>query len=365
MKKYNIYAFLVLMTALTMVFSCAKQANPFNPGLIDGSGLSSESRSRILSGSATADDLRLLVTKYKQIGITHTPTGPTPNSVITLPRNGKLLVTLRDNDAGWKSGIYMQIDGEVTLLFADNRLGPLNVTTTNAYLAGTEVTFFIVTYAPGGTVYTNRANSSLCRIEYFADVPKWVLHFEDNPTGDFDYNDAVIEVQIAPDPIVDLSACFAVTVDYLDPFGYTPDNLAIYYIGGSMSYNVNIGVVQNNAIFSGNSFVVYAIHEYYEDSTCNRWWYPSPPRPAGEPQTISVKKGDPLPGQTPIQNWQNVTFVLGQLVSLNASYTCPLSVASGNDQTHIIIVHENSQGQIEMTLFDNPVAGVFDPPPTP
>ncbi|MBN8222620.1 MAG: hypothetical protein J0L53_17015, partial [Spirochaetes bacterium] len=66
-----------------------------------------------------------------------------------------------------------------------------------------------------------------------------------------------------------------------------------------MKYKIRLKVKNNSDYFTGKKFRVYAVHEYFEDTTSNRYWYPSPPRPAHEPQTISVKKGDTLPGQDP------------------------------------------------------------------
>ena len=182
-------------------------------------------------------------------------------------------------------------------------------------------------------------------------------------SSDMDYNDCVVEIQMAPAPFVDLSHCFDISIEYLNHHGYTDEGYVIYYIGETMSYNVNINVVQDDGLFQGNDYIVYAIQEYFEDETCDRWWYPSPPRPADEPQEITVQKGDPLPNQDPPQNWDDVTFTYPSSVQLTGSYTSTLAIAAGNDQTHILIVRENDQGLIELYIYDNPETGVFDPPP--
>ncbi len=139
------------------------------------------------------------------------------------------------------------------------------------------------------------------------------------------------------------------------------DGYAIYYIGEDMNYQVNITAISNHALFQNKKYVVYAIHEYFTDETCDRWWYPSPPRPANEPQQISIKKGDPLPGNS-TQNWKDLSISVGSPLSLSGILTSTLATCAGNDQTHVLIVSENANGQIEMTIFDNPEAGVFDPP---
>jgi len=40
-----------------------------------------------------------------------------------------------------------------------------------------------------------------------------------------------------------------------------------------------------------------------------------------------------------------------------------LEVATGNDQTHILIVRENESGKVKLAIYDNPETDVFDPPP--
>jgi len=358
---------LCLVFLLTGFFVACSKMDMVNPLSIDSSSgnISSSVKERILNGTATASDLQMLIQRYHDNGEVKEANGLSGHEVLTIPKTGRLLVTLRDNDAGWRSELYMTIGSETILLFSDTREGPLNVTTEYAYLSGTPVGFFLVTHTPNGYIITNSANSIQCRVDYYPSVPKWILNFEDIPASgypglpspDWDYNDAVIEVQMAEDPIVDISDCICVSIDYLDPVGYTPDGYTIYYIGQTLNFNVNIDILNQHELLAGNPFTVYAIHEYYEDETCYRWWYP------GEPKEISVKKGDPLPGYNNPYCWTGVDLSSVGRTVLNGSYTSTLEVAAGLDQTHVIIVRENAQGQIEMTVYDNDEAGIFDPPP--
>ncbi len=363
MKKF--LKFVLPMSILMLLFTatCARKAfdNPFNPeknSLIDSSTMD-----RILSGTASRSDILGLITAYEA----NQPkkVQKTDDSIITIPQTGRLLVTLRDNDAGWKSEVYMRIGNETSMIIADTRQGPLNVTTEYAYEAGTEVTFYLLTYTSKGIVLTNRADSKQCIITYDETVPKWVLSFEDVQesvgTPDWDYNDCVLEIQMAPALFQDLSAYLNINVDYLDHHGYNEDGYVIYYIGETMKYLVNINALSNHSLFQDRKYAVYAIHEYFADETCDRWWYPSPPRPANEPQLISVKKGDPLPGDS-TQSWKDISISLASPVVLNGSFTSTLATCAGNDQTHVLIVSENESGQVEMMIYDNPEAGVFDPP---
>jgi len=367
MPKNLFKIFSIVFISILIFITCSREEfnNPFNP-VKTASILSPEVKSRLVNGTATTEDIQNLINLYRdyQAG-TKKSKKENPDAVISMPETGKLLVTLRDNDAGWCSELYMKVDDEITLLFKDTREGPLNVTTEYAYAAGTQIEFFLVTYTPWGEVWTNNANSDYCKVEYYEDEMKWILRFEDDLTknSDMDFNDCVVEVQLAPDPFVDLSDCFDISVEYLNHHGYTPEGYVIYYIGETMHYKVNINVVKDSSLFKDKAYTVYAIQEYYEDTTCNRWWYPSPPRPADEPQEITVKKGDPLPNQDPPQSWNNVTFSYPGSVSLEGSYTSTLAVAAGNDQTHVLIVRENEDGEIELCIYDNPEAGVFDPPP--
>ncbi len=363
MRK-KILAYILCLAVAMVFFTTCSNVNFQNPYQTDAKykNLDSGTMDRILAGTATRMDLKQLVQAYNDAA--PLAAEQTPNATIVVPKTGCLLVTLRDNDAGWRSEVYMKVGDVATCIFSDSRQGPLNKTSQYAYQAGTEVSFFIVTHSPNLT-YTNFANSKQCRIDYDASVPKWVLNFEDTQTNvarpDWDYNDCVIEVQMAPAPFQDLSSYLHITVDYLNPHGFNDQGYAIYYIGENMGYRVNITALSNHALFLNKKYVVYAIHEYLSDETCNRWWYPSPPRPANEPQQISVKKGDPLPGES-TQNWKDISFGVGAPVSLTGSYLSTLATCDGNDQTHVLIVSENANGQIEMTIFDNPEAGIFDPP---
>ena len=366
MRKTLILTIVTAIVSLFLFSTCARQQleNPFQPGL--SGWMSPDVKNRILTGAATSDDLKFIIGKFNENKKIAVVDGTAAYAVMSVPETGRLQLTLQDNDAGWKSDVFMTIGSETIEVFSADAQGPQTFVSEYAYPTGTMVGFFIVTHAPNGDVTTNYANGQACTVEYYSSVPKWVLNFKNTPVwankGGSDQItgtvNLVINVQMAAAEVVDVSDCFNVSVDYLDPWGFTEEGYAIYFIGETMSYNVNVGVVKDAAIFEGNTFTVYAIQEYFDNETCYRWWYP------GEPKEITVAKGDPLPGQNPPQSWRNVAFAMGQTVALNGSHTCPLSVASGNDQTHVIIVSENDQGQVLMTLFDNPVAGVYDPPST-
>ena len=358
-------AIIAILATMVFIFGCARQQlqNMFQPGL--SGWMTPEMKSRVLSGSATSADLSYIMGKFNESKEVADVVGTADYAVMTIPSDGRLQLMLQDNDAGWQSDVYMTIGSEVIKVFSAANHGPQTFVSESAYPAGASVGFFIVTFVPNGDVVTNTANSEACQVEYYASVPKWVLNFKNTPIqsskGGGDHLtgtvNLIINVQMAPDEIVDIAPSFNVSVEYLDPWGFTSEGYAIYYIGETMYYNVDITALNNASIFQDNTFAVYAIQEYFEAETCYRWWYP------GEPKEITVAKGDPLPGQDPPQSWKDVAFSSGQTVTLNGSEDCPLSVASGNDQTHVIIVSENAQGQILMTLYDNPVAGVYDPPP--
>ena len=364
MRKIIVLPAIAGLISLFFFSACARQElqNPFQPGL--SGWITPEVKNRILSGGATSDDLKFIIAKFNENHTVAKVEGSAPFAVMTVPETGRLQLTLQDNDAGWQSDVYMTIGNETMKVFSAAANGPQSFVSEYAYPAGTTVGFFIVTFAPNGEVITNTANSEACVVDYYASVPKWVLNFKNVPVqankGGADHLtgtvNLVINVQMAADEVVDVSDCFNVSVDYLDPWGYTDEGYAIYFIGETMYYNVNVAVVKDSPVFHDNVFAVYAIQEYLDDETCYRWWYP------GEPKLITVKKGDPLPGQDPVQTWRDVSFAAGQTAVLNGSHTCPLSVAAGNDQTHVVIVSVNDEGQILMTLYDNPVAGVYDPP---
>ncbi len=291
---------------------------------------------------------------------------PASGSIFTMPDTRKIAAALRGNSAAWRSELYLQAGDRNLRLIADTRQGPLNKESEYAFVEGTAINFYIVTHTPAGD-FTFYANGSHGRVT--KNGATYTIAFEDKPEGipglgepDWDFNDVVVDVTLRQPQVVDLTGNFDIAVDYLDHHGLNYQGYPIYYIGETMKYKVALKVRSNSEYFAGKKFRVYALHEYFEDITSNRYWYPSPPRPANEPQIISVKKGDPLPGQDPLHSWKDLAFAAGAQFNLLGSYTSPLSIAAGNDQTHILIVRENDQGQIEFVVFDNPQAGVFDPP---
>jgi hypothetical protein len=142
------------------------------------------------------------------------------------------------------------------------------------------------------------------------------------------------------------------SIEYLDHFGTIAGGYVIYYIGVPMRYRITI---KNTSDRNFGHLEVIAIQEYHETKTCNRWWYPYP-------QSVSVEKGDPMPGDA-IQVWEDVYLGPNSEVVLEDTYTAPIQTCSGLDQTHLILKHYN-QGELHAAvMYDNPELGVFDPPP--
>lgn len=144
----------------------------------------------------------------------------------------------------------------------------------------------------------------------------------------------------------------SIKVVYTDPYFYTPEGLAGYYIGMPMTYEVHI---TNNSRRTYKHLDVIAIQEYYESGTCNRAWYPYP-------QYVTYRKGEPMPGDSK-QVWQNISLGPNQKIVLSGGYTPPLATCDGLDQTHVIIQHTN-RGKVEAAImYYEPECGVFCPPP--
>ncbi len=143
----------------------------------------------------------------------------------------------------------------------------------------------------------------------------------------------------------------SIKVVYTNPYFYTPEGLAGYYIGMPMTYEVHI---TNNSRRTYKHLDVTAIQEYYESGTCNRTWYP-------HPQYVTYVKGEPLPGFSE-QVWRNISLGANQKIVLSARYNVPLAVCDGLDQTHVIIQHTN-RGRVEAAImYYEPECGVFCPP---
>ncbi|MEM7181649.1 MAG: hypothetical protein AAF518_12095 [Spirochaetota bacterium] len=284
-----------------------------------------------------------------------------------MPKTAQLNVSLLDNNAGWRSEVYLKVDNDTFLLFSDSRQGPLNKVSQYAFLKGSNISFFIVTHTPKGE-YTFFAPGDNAKIIY-ENENSYTIQFEDIPDNvdglpspDWDFNDVVLQVNITDSPILDLSGLLDIGIEYLDYHGYNADGLPIYYLTEVMKYNVNIKATSNDTDITGPKHTVYAIHEYYQDYTCDRTWFPANLRPAGEGSVLTVKKGDLLPNQDPPASWTGQTFSADSTLQLKASYTSDLSACPGNDQTHVVVFRENADGQLETMIFDNPETGVFDPP---
>lgn len=142
-----------------------------------------------------------------------------------------------------------------------------------------------------------------------------------------------------------------IKVVYTNPYFHTPDGYAGYYISLPMTYEVHI---ENMSPRTYNHIDISARHEYYENKTCDRWWYPYP-------RTVTVSKGQPMPGNS-TQSWDNLIIRGNETKILRGSYTAPMETCDGLDQTRIIIKHTN-QGKVIAAEFLNKVLGVYCPPP--
>jgi len=144
----------------------------------------------------------------------------------------------------------------------------------------------------------------------------------------------------------------SIKVVYTNPYFYTSEGLAGYYIGMPMTYEVHI---RNKSRRTYQHLDVTAIQEYYHSGTCNRTWYPYP-------QQVTYRKGQPLPGNSK-QVWRNNSLGPNQKIVLRGRYNVPLATCDGLDQTHVIIQHTN-KGKVEAAImYYEPECGVFCPPP--
>ncbi len=144
----------------------------------------------------------------------------------------------------------------------------------------------------------------------------------------------------------------SIKVVYTNPYFYTPEGLAGYYIGMPMTYELHIA---NNSQRTYEHLDVTAIQEYYESGTCNRSWYPYP-------QQVIYSKGEPLPGNSK-RVWRDILLRSNQKIVLRERYDVPLATCDGLDQTHVIIQHTN-RGKVEASIiYYEPECGVFCPPP--
>ena len=144
----------------------------------------------------------------------------------------------------------------------------------------------------------------------------------------------------------------SIKVVYTNPYFYTSEGLAGYYIGMPMTYEAHIA---NNSPRTYKHLDVIAMQEYYESGTCNRAWYP-------HPQYVTYSKGEPLPGDSK-RVWRDVSLGPNQKIALLGRYDVPLATCDGLDQTHVIIQHTN-KGKVEAAIiYYEPELGVFCPPP--
>ncbi len=138
-----------------------------------------------------------------------------------------------------------------------------------------------------------------------------------------------------------------IKVVYTDPYFYTADGLAGYYIGLPMTYELR---VKNTGKRTFRHMDITAIQEYHESGTCYRY-----------SKEITYSKGDPMPGDT-TQSWSDLTLRGGEEIVLEGGYVPPYTTCDGLDQTHVIIKHTNN-GQAEAAvMYFEPEAGVFCPP---
>jgi len=136
------------------------------------------------------------------------------------------------------------------------------------------------------------------------------------------------------------------------PYFYTAEGYAGYYIGLPMNYEVRI---KNTGNRNYEHLDVAAIHEYYESDECDRWWYPYP-------QNVSVAKGEAMPGDS-MMYWRDVSIAAGEELVLEGTYTAPLATCDGLDQIHLVIQHTNNGATHAATMYYNPEAAVYCPPP--
>jgi len=143
-----------------------------------------------------------------------------------------------------------------------------------------------------------------------------------------------------------------VRIIFKQPYFYTETGLAGYYIGLPMNYEIRIKNTGNRTF---KHLDIAAIQEYHESLTCDRWWYPYP-------QEVTVAKGEAMPGDS-MQYWRDVEIGPGGEKVLEGRYTAPMETCSGLDQVHLIIQHTNNGALHAATMYYNPEAAVYCPPP--
>ena len=133
---------------------------------------------------------------------------------------------------------------------------------------------------------------------------------------------------------------------YTNPYFYTADRLAGYYIGLPMTYELHI---TNTGKRTFRHLDVTAIQEYHESGTCYRY------------SEIRYSKGDPMPGYT-TELWEDVALERGEKAIFKGGYVPPYTTCDGLDQTHVTIKHTNNGKAEAATIYFEQEAGVFCPP---
>jgi hypothetical protein len=137
-----------------------------------------------------------------------------------------------------------------------------------------------------------------------------------------------------------------IEVVYTNPYFYTGDGLAGYYIGLPMTYELHI---KNTGKRTFKHLDITVIQEYHESGICYRY---------GE--GIKYAKGGPMPGET-TQKWSDITLRGGEKIVLEGGYVPPMATCDGLDQTHVIIKHRNNGQEEAAVIYFDHEAGVFCP----
>ena len=146
-----------------------------------------------------------------------------------------------------------------------------------------------------------------------------------------------------------------IEIEYVDPYFYTDEGYAGYYIGMPMCYRLHLTNIGERMY---EDIDVRTTVEYYETHTVDRWWYPD----EDGNTLITVEKGDPLPGDTQ-QTWWEVDFLPGETVVLEHCYTPTYETVSGLDQIHLELRHHNNGPWHAAKFYEEPEQGIFCPPP--
>jgi len=146
--------------------------------------------------------------------------------------------------------------------------------------------------------------------------------------------------------------CLDVNIVMEDPYFYTSDNYPGYYIGDPVNFEVEI---TNTGCKEFKHLDVVTVQEYHDSGICDRWWDPNP-------EFVTITAGEALPGD-PTTIWKDVTLKPNQEVVLNGTYTPPISTCSGLDQVSLAITYDSNCMHGKHTLYYNPQAAIYCPPP--